>query len=141
MLNDNVVFITSIILIGIIGYLADLKININNYTKCKDNILFHLNLLFHHIISIFLFLGWISNDKRILYLYFCLAILTGLGWTFNGNCFITVLNNELCELPLETHFQHIPNMLGLEGNSYSDTIQTILIIFGACFSFNKIRQF
>jgi len=89
--------------------------------KNQTTFLKQLKLLFiigfHHIISIFLIFGWIFYNKNILILYILINIITIVSWMFNkGLCYITVIQNIICNWEEKKPFNHIFSILNIPIN-------------------------
>ena len=127
------------ILIGFIVYIIDLAKSVGLYKYCYVNPLFHLNLLIHHIISVFILFGWLSNNKYILILYVIVCMSTGIGWAVFKSCLLTDLNNYICKLPKKTEFNNILNLLQIKKLKHSTEYQSFYMVFTAVISLMRIR--
>jgi hypothetical protein len=97
-----------IVIVGIISYILDLKYNIH-FKKCKSNsIFFHLLLLFHHILAVYIIFGIFSKTKNSLKIYVSVLGIILLSWYLYGDkCLITYYTNKICNIPTETPFSSI----------------------------------
>lgn len=99
------------ILIFIVVFFIQVKYDYNLYS-CKS-LVAKLIILFHHLISIYLFLGSILFDNHLIHLIF---ILIGLiTHKFFGKCGLTTYTNKLCfnkdgkNKPFITILNHLSN--------------------------------
>lgn len=83
-------------------------------------------LLFHRLLWVFLFFGWMFDDKLILgvYLIFILSLQT--HWMFNKNqCFITQIERNICNLPENSYSDYLFNFFDTDISFYYGLIQII----------------
>ena len=89
------IFLITIIL-GILVFIYDINHPKSDYKLCPKHA--YLILLIHHIICVFAQIGWLSNDKNILYIYLFAEIITIIGQIIFKKCIITILVNKYCNI-------------------------------------------
>ena len=89
------IFLITIIL-GILIFIYDIYRSRNNYKLCSK--FAYLILLIHHIISVFAQIGWLSNDKNILYIYLFMKIVIIIGLLIFKQCILTIIVNKYCNI-------------------------------------------
>lgn len=94
----------------------------------------------HHIISLFLTLGWLFNNKYILIFYILFIIIVILHWNMNGDkCFLTVIYNRLCGYDDTKLFNEISGIIGLKKYKiWTDYITYVLMILYILIALYKI---
>jgi hypothetical protein len=142
--------IASIILVGILSYLLDLKYNKNFKTiECKKSISFHLILLAHHLLAVYIIFGIFSNNKTFLKIYACVLGIIIISWIlFNDYCLITYHTNKICEIPVDTPFSSIFGKIfnffnGKSDENKKDILEYVLIpslIFISFFRISKLSK-
>jgi hypothetical protein len=129
------------IAIGIVIYLIDIITAPENYCNCKNYIITHSLLLFHHIFVICAYFGWLSNNKYILYLYLGCIIFTITHWKMNDNkCMLTVIVNDECGLNQEMNLRDIQYFIGLK-NSKNWSTFFLISWFGMAWGIAYIKLF
>ena len=86
--------------IGIISFIADIYSGKNKlYKNCKDHS-YTLTILFlHHLISSFMYFGWISNNKKILIFHiFMITIVLLFQLNNKLRCPLTDIVNNNCNI-------------------------------------------
>lgn len=140
-----------IIIIGILSYILDIKYN-PHFKKCKNkSFFFHLLLLLHHLLAVYIIFGIFSKTKNSLKIYASVLGVILLSWYLYGdNCLITYYTNEICGIHTETPFSSIFGKLYhlLIGNSkdkdekQKNILEYILIpslIFIAFYKISKVK--
>ena len=127
-----------IITLGVLSYIVDTQSAPNNYyNNSDDNIKAYSVLLFHHIISIYILLGFLTDNKYLLYLYLLITINTVIHWkTNNDKCFLTTYVNKKFGIKETNTFRSIFYVCGVKatGNFFI----TLWIIFGWCVCIYKL---
>lgn len=117
-----------IIFTGIIAYFIDILWSNNYYKSCINNIKFHTILLIHHIFIIFIFFGWLSNNRLILYIYILIPFILIIHWkTNNNNCFLTQRVNKICELNENEYIRDFLYFIGLKKSNYYDLLYIVFL--------------
>ena len=94
----------SLILVSAISFYID------KHRGCND-----IELFIHHLSNVFLHFGWLSSDPVILKLYLIAPVVTMAHWIANNNrCMVTEQYNIACNLPKETPFNDLINLVGLK---------------------------
>jgi hypothetical protein len=118
-----------------------LDLNNNTTKKCvdKNKRIFPL-LIFHHILSVFVYFGWILNDKRILQIYLFVPPLIAMHWLMNENCILTEYTNETCNWKKTKYLNDLIEQIKFKKEAFLDTIKYhyILIFLGYCIALYKV---
>ena len=126
-------------ILGYLVYLKDLNDNIEDYRNCGTNIIFHINLLAHHVLSIFIMFGWLSNNKYVLLVY-CVSVSVTLGISLvKTSCPLTVWNNDMCQLPKNKPFYNLPYILGWYQSKFTKNI-VIAMVLTVSYCIYKLRK-
>jgi hypothetical protein len=104
---------------------------VDKHRGCED-----LKLFTHHVFNIILHFGWLTNDPVLLKLYLFAPLVTMIHWVVNDNrCTVTEQYNIACNLPKETPFNDIINIVGLKRygwwNNLGHYIYLTLVFFTA----------
>lgn len=120
-----------IIVLGIISYCFDLMTSPNKYyEKCISKTEFHTKLILHHILVIFIYFGWLSNNTYILSLYLLIPIILLIHWKMNDNrCVMTETINNMCGLDKDEYIRDVAYLCGLKKSSYYDPIYKTFLVF------------
>jgi uncharacterized membrane protein len=123
--------ILTFILLGMIAYLTDIiSAPPGYYKKCIRKPYFHLKLLFHHIIVIFILLGWLSNNRYILSVYIFIPIILIVHWRTNNNrCTLTEDVNKMCGLDEDEYIRDFLYLIGVKSTKYYDTLYKSFLVF------------
>lgn len=102
-----------IIILTVLQFTLDIK---KKFKTCKNlNTYLLLILVIHHIISVFLHFGWIFDNKNMLKLYiFSVIAVIGHQTMNNGKCFLTQIENKICEFKTYHSFTDFYYWLGLK---------------------------
>jgi hypothetical protein len=96
-----IVFILFIIL-SIIDILTKYK----NCVSCKPSII--PEILLHRFINVFMYTGWIFDNKVILVFYLITLLLLIIHWMLNnGKCILTKYENIVCNFPEDSRYDYI----------------------------------
>jgi hypothetical protein len=136
-------FLYKIIILGVLSYMIDILTSPQEYyNKCINNHNFHTKLMIHHIMVIFIFFGWLSNNKYILYIYVFIPIVLLVHWKQNNNrCVLTETVNTMCGLDKDDHIRDFIYFLGIKKTKYYDPLYKtflVLIFFFVIFKIFKI---
>lgn len=88
--------------------LTIVDINIR-YKECikKDMWKIVPTMLLHRIIMIFIYFGWLFNDKRILKFYLIFFGVIVIHWlTNNFRCFLTQYEQKVCDFPKDQYYDY-----------------------------------
>lgn len=67
------------------------------YDKCIHNPKFYLALFYHHLLSMFGFIGWLSNNVCFLYCYIFTVFIVVFHWKTNQNkCVVSEYVSNVC---------------------------------------------
>lgn len=84
-----------------------------------------LLLFIHHILSAYIYLGYLFNPL----LHMILLIIIIVHWlTYNNKCFITVYTNKYCGNPENNRFRDILYVTGISKN-YPNLMYIVLFLF------------
>ena len=65
-------------------------------------------LFIHRLMFVFLYFGWLFDDKLILGLYLLFMISLQVHWLFNDNqCIITQIERSICDLPKNSYSDYV----------------------------------
>jgi len=136
-MNQVIIFI----LLGILSYLIDIYSSpLAYYSKCINNLQFRLKLLLHHIIVMFIFFGWLSNNKYILILYSLIPPILLIHWKLNNNrCIMTQTVNNMCNLDKDEYIRDFLYLIGLKKTSYYDPLYKGFLVFSFFFVLYKLN--
>jgi hypothetical protein len=96
-----------------------------------------LLLLIHHIFCVFLYFGWIFDNKYVLMLYIASVFVTVSHWICSGTCYLKKLTNDECDWDEHTKFNDLFNCF----NMYTKTqikIQFPILLIGSIIAFWKL---
>lgn len=74
----------------------------------RKNKIFLLVLL-HHFFCVFLYFGWIFDNKYVLMIYVATVFVTVSLWICTGTCYLTKMTNEECGWDEHTKFNELLN--------------------------------
>jgi len=104
------------LIIILILFIVLLIYDINTkYKTCIKNNFFKIFpiIFLHRLINVFMYTGWIFNNKKILYTYLFFIFLLIIHWITNKNkCILTDLENKICEFPDDTQYDFISKKFG-----------------------------
>lgn len=129
-----------ILFVSIIAYSLDISSSPKGYYKsCEKNIKIQLLQLAHHFLNIFAQFAWLSNDKRILYIYAFTPLLVLLHWITNkGHCAVSEMVNKFCKID-GYEFRELFHVVEFDKYKYFSTIRYIYVLAAWVFSIYKIR--
>jgi len=83
------------------------------YKKCiEKNPSIIYELYIHRLINVFVYFGWIFNNKAILTFHIILTFTLIIHWsTNNWECCLTNLENEVCEFDKNTKYDYLFQIL------------------------------
>jgi len=92
--------LTLLFILSLISYVSDICKNSQTlYKNCKNKLVFHSVLLFHHFIWTFALFGFLSDNNQLLRIYVVVLIIYLIHWRLNNNqCFITQWVRKECGL-------------------------------------------
>ena len=97
---------------GVTFFVIDVATAKDSYKEC-ENPKAHSVLLFHHLFSIFMYFGWISNQPGVLTIVAACSLGVLAHWNCNQDlCGVTQYHNKLCKLPKETKFRSMFALIG-----------------------------
>ena len=131
------------IIIGTISFIADIYSGKNKlYNNCREPYISLSLLYLHHVIASFIYFGWISQNRNILFLHLITIIITMLVQLNNEHrCPSTEIVNEKCNISRNNHLRDFLYFLRIK-NFQHKSIQFyyIYIFVGFVISFVKIRK-
>lgn len=131
-----------IIIIGMISYFLDLLTAKNGYyDKCISKTEFHIKLLLHHFLVIFIYIGWMSNNPYVLSLYLLFPIILLIHWKMNDNrCIMTETVNNMCGLDKDEYIRDISYLFGLKQSVYYDPVYKTFLVFTFLITIYKLYK-
>jgi hypothetical protein len=134
--------LTYIILLGFLSYLADISTAPKNYyKKCINKVNFNVKLLFHHIIIMFIFFGWLSNNKYLLVLYAFIPFILIIHWKINNNrCVMTEDINSMCGLDKDEYVRDFLYLIGFKKSKYYDPFYKTFLLFTFVYVIYKLYK-
>ena len=134
--------LTYIILLGFLSYLADISTAPKNYyKKCINKVNFNLRLLVHHIIIMFIFFGWLSNNKYLLVLYTFIPFVLIIHWKINNNrCVMTEDINSMCGLDKDEYVRDFLYLIGFKKSKYYDPFYKTFLLFTFVYVIYKLYK-
>lgn len=135
-------FISIIITLGIISYLLDLLSASNGYyDKCISKSEFHVKLLLHHVLVMFVYFGWLSDNTYILSFYLLFPIILLIHWRMNDNrCIMTETVNTMCGLDKDEYIRDIAYLCGLKQSKYYDPVYKVFLLFTFSFTLYRLSE-
>ena len=108
-------------------------------TKGLNRLKVIILIVLHHLLSTFLTFGWIMNSKIIIILYlFSIFIVFGSWKIYNGLCYCTVMQNDICGCDKNKPFNHLLQLLKFTENQKNKKYYYGIIIVGIIVSFYKL---
>ena len=126
-----------IILILLVLIVTIIDVN-TTYKDCINDKFYDIFpiIFLHRIICIFMYFGWIFNDKRVLIIYFLFMIGILIHWaTNNWKCFLSEQESEICDFPKGRYYDPLFKALGPKVATIVSSVLKILIY---CIVFYKI---
>jgi hypothetical protein len=132
-------FYLLMILTGLLIYSFYIDVT-GKYKKCIQKYYSIIPIiLFHRILTIFMFTGWLFKNPVVLVLYLIVGVLLMLHWYTNDNkCFITQIENRLCEFPPNTPYNPIYYYLSNLEPALIDLILLLIISLFSTISFIRL---
>lgn len=91
-----------LLIVGLLSLVLDISTSKKIYNKCIQKKQFLAFLFFHHIISVFTIIGWLSSNKKVLLCYVFVLIIIFLHWRLNDDkCYSTDYINNLCKINIK----------------------------------------
>ncbi len=119
-------------LIGLVEYIVDIKTSKFIYKPQH-----HIGLLLHHIFNIFLYFGWLTNNKDILKIIIYFPIITIIAWKINNDkCIFTELINKY--YGNQKYFNDFINVIGLKKLKNFQFLYTTYLLIITAIMFHKI---
>jgi hypothetical protein len=110
----NTNFFSLLFILSFVSYIYDVETN-QCFSNSKQSIGVNLFLYFHHVVALFLYIGWISSSKIILEFYVFTIFLIVLHWFTNDQkCILTQIVNYYCGFPDGEAFHDIFYFLGMK---------------------------
>jgi len=105
--------LTLLFILSLISYVSDICKNSQTlYKNCKNKLVFHSVLLFHHFIWTFALFGFLSDNNQLLRIYVVVLIVYLIHWRLNNNqCFITQWVRKECGLDDSHTLQYFADTL------------------------------
>lgn len=83
-------------------------------------------LLFHRMLWVFLFFGWVFLNKYILVIYLLFNISLQIHWLYNSNeCIITQIERKICNFPANSYSDYFYNLFQNNISLYYGLIQVV----------------
>lgn len=134
---SNTYFIPSILILSFVFFVFDVETNICFQTN--KNLSLYLFLYFHHVLALFLYIGWLSASKTILLFYVFLVLLIIVHWITNDQkCILTQIVNYYCELPDAEGFHDVFYLIGMKQQKWFNTFIYSYLFFALIVSIYKI---
>lgn len=112
---------------------------ITTLTKGVRRIKVIILIILHHLLSTFLTFGWIMNSKIIIILYLCSIFIVFGSWKlYNGLCYLTVMQNDMCGCNKKKPFNHLLQLMKIDENQSNKKYYYGIIIIGIIVSFLKL---
>jgi hypothetical protein len=93
----------------------------------------------HHLIAVFLYIGWLSASKTVLMFYIFAVGLIILHWFTNDQkCILTQVINYYCSYPDAEGFHDIFYFTGMKNQSWFNTFIYSYLIIAIVVSVYKI---
>lgn len=130
--------IKGFMVIALIAYIFDII-----SSKCLKtfNPIMQLLLFMHHLLTIVIYYGWLSNNKTFLWIYLFIPTLFLLYWKLNkGRCSVTVKFNEYCGIDKNESFHDFLYMLNLQTYKRSKIVICIYAIICAIITIYKLSR-
>lgn len=140
-IDPSLNFLYYIIIGGILSYMIDILTSPEEYyNKCINNPIFHTKLMIHHIMVIFIFFGWLSNNKYILSVYVFIPLIILIHWKTNNNrCVLTETVNNMCGLDKDEYIRDFIYLLGIKKTKYYDPLYKTLLVLIFFFVLFKLQ--
>jgi len=129
-------------------YLLDLSTAPKGYYQhCIQSVQFHAELCFHHIVSVFIQFGWLSNDPLVLKVYLGTVAVVLMMWNMNDgdgqgtHCYLTQRINEQCHLPVTQNLREWTYLLGLKKYRWFYYFQQVYMVWGIWDVCKKLKMF
>lgn len=135
-------FLLLFVLTLILIYSFYVDIN-GKYKECieKDKRILPI-ILFHRIFTLFIFTGWLFKNRIVLIAYVVITITMFLHWYTNSNkCFVTQIENKMCDFPKNTPYNPIYYYLSHLDTSVIDMILLLKITLFMIISVIKLLYF
>jgi hypothetical protein len=137
---SNSSFWILIFLFSLLSFILDISTN-ECFKNYKRSIGLYMFLFFHHFLAVFLYIGWISNSKFVLFFYCLFVTAVVLHWITNEQkCVLTQIINYYCNLPDEEVFYDIFYFIGMKKQPWFNTFIYMYIFFAFLISLFKISK-
>jgi len=91
-----------LLIVSLISLFLDISTSKKIYKKCIQKKQFLAFLYFHHVISVFTIIGWLSSNKKVLFCYVFVLIIIFLHWRLNDDkCYSTDYISNLCKINIK----------------------------------------
>lgn len=131
--------ILGFIILSVIAYIMDITTN-----KCKklmDALMFYL-LFLHHLLTVIIYYGWLSNNKTFLWMYLFVPMIFLLYWKLNNDkCDVSVQFNENCGINKNEFFHDFLYFLGIKHLVRSKLIKALYVFFCMSITLFKLHKF
>lgn len=96
-------------------------------------------IIVHHLLSTFLTFGWIMSSKIVIVAYLCSIFIVFGSWKlYNGLCYLTVMQNDMCGCNKKKPFNHLLQLMKIDENQSNKKYYYGIIIIGVIVSFLKL---
>jgi hypothetical protein len=124
---NDVKLLKILILVYILAVCLDITYT---YKKCiyKNGYKILPAILLHRLITIFMYFGWLFNNKIVLAVYILMLLTIIIHWFTNDwKCLITQYENYICDYPLNRKYDIFGNKV-LKGDQLSHIIILCILI-------------
>ena len=127
-MNDTQKKALILFIISIILTFIDL---FTKYKKCAhDEPKIIPELFLHRAINIFVYFGWIFDNKIVLIFYLLFELCVVIHWfTNNFNCFLAEYENKVCKFDKNTRYDYIFRFFKLRTATVITITLKILVLF------------
>lgn len=127
--------------LAFISFLYDIQTNTCFQEGQTKNLGLYLFLYFHHVLALFLYIGWLSNSVNVLLFYCFFLVLIVLHWITNDQkCVLTQIVNYYCGFPDEEGFHDIFYFVGMKQKTWFNTFIYSYLFFVFVLSIYKIKE-
>jgi hypothetical protein len=136
---SNEYFIPLILILSFLFFVMDIATN-----KCflqPKSFGLYLFLYFHHIVALFLYIGWLSASKTILFIYLFLVFIIVVHWVTNDQkCILTQIVNYYCGLPDAEGFHDIFYLTGMKQQEWFNSFIYSYLLIASIVTIYKLKS-
>lgn len=113
-----------LLIVSLLSLFLDISTSKKIYNKCIRKKQFLAFLFFHHMISVFSLIGWLSSNKKVLICYILVLVIIFLHWKLNNaHCYSTDYINKLCKINIKLrdfyYFLRLKNQMKIIAGSFA----------------------